>query len=126
MCVEALVEAMKTDQNSLFPSPPGYSFQRTLRNFIVTAVMVLLYGLTVLGALLPGQHLGNVPISWQSHLFGLIGGVVAGLGLGLFYRKYPERYTLRGTTIAASTPTVHELRDPSNPFSSGDDDFGTL
>jgi membrane associated rhomboid family serine protease len=48
-------------------------FSRRVRDFALAAVIALLWGGALLGGLLPAPG-----ISWQGHLFGGIGGVVAG------------------------------------------------
>ena len=48
-------------------------FSRRLRDFALAAIIGLLWGGALLGGLLPAAG-----ISWQGHLFGGIGGVVAG------------------------------------------------
>ena len=48
-------------------------FSRRLRDFALAAVIALLWGGALLGGLLPAAG-----VSWQGHLFGGIGGVVAG------------------------------------------------
>jgi membrane associated rhomboid family serine protease len=47
-------------------------FSRSIVDLLVGAVVVILYSSTLLGALVPTEG-----ISWQSHLFGAIGGVLA-------------------------------------------------
>lgn len=47
-------------------------FTRRLGELAVGAVVVALWGFTLLGGLLPQDR-----ISWQAHLFGAIGGIVA-------------------------------------------------
>jgi membrane associated rhomboid family serine protease len=46
--------------------------ERRLRDIVVAVLIAVLYGTMIFGAL-PGQP----GISWQAHLFGLIGGVLA-------------------------------------------------
>jgi membrane associated rhomboid family serine protease len=48
-------------------------FSRRVRDFALAAVIALLWGGALLGGLLPAAG-----VSWQGHLFGGIGGVVAG------------------------------------------------
>jgi membrane associated rhomboid family serine protease len=50
----------------------GFSTRRR-RDFLLAAVIALLWGGAFLGGLLPAAG-----ISWQGHLFGAVGGVVAG------------------------------------------------
>lgn len=47
-------------------------FSRKLTEFAVGAVVVLVWGLTLLTGLVPQDR-----VSWQAHLFGAVGGVVA-------------------------------------------------
>ncbi len=48
-------------------------FSRRPRDFVLAAVVALVWGGALLGGLLPEEG-----ISWQGHLFGGVGGVVAG------------------------------------------------
>lgn len=48
-------------------------FTRRLRDFVLAAVIAVVWGGALLGSLLPAAG-----ISWQGHLFGGIGGVLAG------------------------------------------------
>lgn len=48
-------------------------FSRRLRDFGLAAVIALVWGSALLGGFLPQEG-----ISWQAHLFGAIGGLVAG------------------------------------------------
>jgi membrane associated rhomboid family serine protease len=48
-------------------------FSRRLRDFALAAVIALMWGGALLSGLMPEEG-----ISWQGHLFGAIGGVIAG------------------------------------------------
>jgi membrane associated rhomboid family serine protease len=48
-------------------------FTRRLRDFLLAAVIGVFWGGALLGGLLPAAG-----ISWQGHLFGAVGGIVAG------------------------------------------------
>jgi membrane associated rhomboid family serine protease len=48
-------------------------FERRFLSIVGSIVMALIWGGTILGGLFPG----DARISWQVHLFGLIGGIVA-------------------------------------------------
>ena len=48
-------------------------FTRRLRDFLLAAVVLVVWGGALLGALVP-----TAGISWQGHLFGALGGVLAG------------------------------------------------
>jgi membrane associated rhomboid family serine protease len=75
-------------------------------------------------AILPGQTAYGYKISWQGHLFGMIGGAIAGVLMELWYRRYPlnEKVT---TSVDVNANSV-DLEDPatmtqsnqpsSNPF----------
>ena len=60
-------------------------FSRRLRDLLLAAIIVIFWGGALLGGLLPAAG-----ISWQGHLFGAVGGVVAG-------RLLAERRRRRGT-----------------------------
>jgi membrane associated rhomboid family serine protease len=61
-------------------------FSRRLRDLALAAVIVLVWGAALLGGLLPQEG-----ISWQGHLFGGIGGIVAGRALAGPARRRPRR-----------------------------------
>jgi membrane associated rhomboid family serine protease len=46
---------------------------RRIRDLLVAVAVVLIYGFAVLSGVLPGQR----GISWEAHLFGLLGGIFA-------------------------------------------------
>lgn len=53
-------------------------FERRTADIVIAVVIVSLYGTTMLSGALPIQDQG---VSWQGHLFGLIGGVLAAWGM---------------------------------------------
>ena len=61
-------------------------FSRRLRDFALGAVVALVWGVSLLGGLLPQEG-----ISWQGHLFGGIGGLVAGWALSDRSGRRPSR-----------------------------------
>jgi membrane associated rhomboid family serine protease len=68
--------------------------ERSLWGVAVGVLIALLYGLEIPGVL-PGQQM----VSWQAHLFGLVGGILAAI---LFRRK-------RIRSVAQPEPTTLEL-----------------
>ena len=69
-------------------------FSRRLRDFALAAIIALMWGGALLGGLLPAAG-----ISWQGHLFGGVGGVVAGW---LLAGPGPRRAALRGRSNGSS------------------------
>ncbi len=61
-------------------------FSRRLRDLALAAVIVLVWGGALLGGLVP-----EAGISWQGHLFGAIGGLVAGRALAGPGGRRPRR-----------------------------------
>ncbi len=61
-------------------------FSRRLRDFALAGVIALAAGGALLGGLLPAAG-----ISWQGHLFGAVGGVVAGRALASADGHRPRR-----------------------------------
>ena len=68
--------------------------ERSWWNFAVVLLVGLLYGWQLLGILPTDER-----ISWQGHLFGLLGGVVAAI---LFRRRRAERPARRHYRVASS------------------------
>ena len=86
----------------------GYLFMRGLveRNWwnIAVALLVgLLYGSQLRGAL-PGDP----NVSWQAHMFGLIGGLVAAI---LFRRRRPDRCAWRRRKTFPRPSRFHRPHD---------------
>ncbi len=61
-------------------------FSRRLRDLALAAVIFLVWGAALLGGLLPQEG-----VSWQGHLFGGIGGIVAGRALAGPARRRRKR-----------------------------------
>jgi membrane associated rhomboid family serine protease len=74
--------------------------ERSWWGIAVGLLVGLLYGAQILGEVLPGDE----RVSWQAHLFGLIGGVVAAI---VFRRRRPRQAAPEPSTIPTlDLPTV--------------------
>ncbi len=83
-------------------------FERTWSSIFWAVVIILLYGTSIIFALLPGQSTTDgIPLSWQAHLFGfLVGGAVSAI-LGIIRKK-------RAKTAAQANPQTQDFEQ--NPF----------
>jgi membrane associated rhomboid family serine protease len=70
--------------------------ERTWWNFAVVLLVGLLYGWQLFGILPTNER-----ISWQGHLFGFVGGIVAAI---LFRRRPPRRYDPYSAESTLSLP----------------------